>query len=360
MTDQVVGQVSRHRVDDFNKTLEDWLANHVEGCVGGRIRSLHSPVGSGLSGETYIVSLEQPGRDSATRRFVVKKEAATTTNPQANFNYLVQAHQVLGGIEDLRVPRVLGFEPSAAFLGAPFVVIEFIEGNIPSDMPSYAASGWVREASADQRSRMWRSGVEFLVRLHSVDWQAFGLDQLRLDAAGSDDLERCLTYSIDLFRQEAGDETSSICEEAISWLRTNRPLNEVRCFCWGDARIGNIIWRDFDCAAVIDWEMSSMGCPGMDLGWWSFVHRWSTFGQGHPELAGMCVGEDLAHLYETCGGSQIENIRYYEILANIRLTSVWLRLYRALRAENKLSAMAPLGESVHMIKVLRALLAEAS
>ncbi|XGU18600.1 phosphotransferase [Rhodococcus sp. 3Y1] len=43
--------------------------------------------------------------------------------------------------------------------------------------------------------------------------------------------------------------------------------------CWGDSRIGNVIYRDFEPAAVLDWEMATLGPRELDLGWMIFQHR---------------------------------------------------------------------------------------
>src|SRR5271168_1897342 len=112
--------------------------------------------------------------------------------------------------------------------------------------------------------------------------------------------------------------SAPICEHAIEWLLANLPEDPPESICWGDARIGNMIWQDFECKAVIDWEMCSLGSPAVDLGWWSFFHRWSTFGQGNPDLAGMCVGQPLADLYESRGGIHIDDFRFFEVLAAVR------------------------------------------
>ena len=42
---------------------------------------------------------------------------------------------------------------------------------------------------------------------------------------------------------------------------------------WGDARIGNMMYRDFEPVAVLDWEMAGLGPRELDLGWMIFLHR---------------------------------------------------------------------------------------
>ena len=357
----VVSHVRRQIAEKFEAKVRDWLDTNVDGFAEAHIKSINSSATGGLSGETFIITAELPkALKDSPRTIVLKKDVVDKkTNPQTSFANLVAAQTALGAIAELRVPRVLGFEPSADPLGAPFLVMEFVAGEIPADVPSYAAAGWVHDATVAQRSMLWQSGIDFLVRLHKLDWRVLGLGQLRSETSGTDDLDRSLNYIIAMFRREAAGQTSPIIERAIAWLLANRPALDSECICWGDARIGNMIWRDFECVAAIDWEMSSLGCPGIDLGWWSFFHRWSTFGQGHAQLDGMCVGPALADLYEARGGRPIEHFRYYEILATVRGLSVWLRMYQFMHAEGKLPVMNPLGESIHMLRVLQALMDQA-
>jgi aminoglycoside phosphotransferase (APT) family kinase protein len=74
----------------------------------------------------------------------------------------------------------------------------------------------------------------------------------------------------------------------------------------------------------------------------------------------MSVGQALADLYEARGGSHIGNFVYYEVLAAVRGLSIWLRTYKAMSTAGALPTdMDPLGESIHMIKVLNTLMDEA-
>ena len=342
----------------MNKRIEEWIRQHVPHCSEAEVSEIRSSDASGLSGETYVVVLDNHGAYSAPSKLVLRKDVQENqTNPQSNFSSLILAQTALGNLGTLQVPRILGLEESADVLGAPFAVMEFIEGEIPADVPSYAESGFVKDASVEERRSMWRSGLDFLARLHKVDFRAAGLERLRFAEPGTTEVERCVHHAVAMFRAEAGTRSTDICEEAISWLTKNIPIDSPVSICWGDARIGNMIWQDYKCVGVIDWEMSSLGSPGVDLGWWSFFHRWSTYGQGHPDLEGMPVGRDLADLYETCGGTRIDNFVYFEILGAVRGLSIWLRMYEAMSAAGVLpDGIDPLDESIHMIRVLHSLM----
>jgi len=360
-TSATVTKVDRDTVDQLEARIENWLNSRIPTMRDVRVTELRSPDASGLSGETYILTLKSADPAAPTKVVLRKDVTQNQTNPQTSFANLVLVQTALRGVAGLHVPRVLGVESSSDVIGAPFLVMEYVEGDIPSDVPSYASAGFVYEATPEQRSRLWQSGIDFLVRLHRLDWREYGLEQLRFEFPGDSELERCVSHAISMFRTEARGRSAPICEHAIEWLLANLPENPPESICWGDARIGNMIWQDFECKAVIDWEMCSLGSPAVDLGWWSFFHRWSTFGQGNPDLEGMCVGQPLADLYESRGGFHIDDFRFYEVLGTVRGLSIWLRTFDAMSAAGALPAdMDPLGESIHMVLVLRSLLPESA
>lgn len=350
-----VSKIERKAIEGHDLRLQEWLRTHVAGCTTCKVVASELPSAGGLSSETFILELT----DAAFERVVVKKDVRLdTTNPQARFDTAVTMHTVLGAVPGMQVPRLLGVDHSGEVLGSSFMVMEHVQGAIPADVPSYAAHGWVRDASDDQRRAMWQGGVDFLVKLHRFDWQQHDLGHLEFDAPGGDPLERCLNWSIRLFREQAQGRTATVIEQAIIWLQAWRPEQACAHLIWGDARIGNIIWRDFAPQAVIDWEMATIGVPGIDLGWWSFFHRWSTYGQGLSALGGTCVGQALAELYEARGGNRIGDFGYYEVLATLRGLSIWLRTFDALRSQGAIPDLDPLSNQIHIIRVLELLMQE--
>ncbi|WP_019873347.1 phosphotransferase family protein [Sporichthya polymorpha] len=358
----VVAKVARSRDEALAPQIERWLRSAVPGFENAQVRGLRSSDASGLSGETHLVDclLDSAG-GPAERTVVLRKDVLENqTNPQSDFTTLLRVQRALGDLGTLPVPRVLGVEQSPAVLGARFVVMEFVDGLIPADVPTYAAAGFVHDATPARRAAMWTSGVDFLVALHALDPRELGLADLGFGAPGADHVERTVNHAVALFRAEAGTRSNPLIERAIEWMTAARPSAGRDCICWGDARIGNMIWRDFTCVGVIDWEMASVGSAGVDLGWWSFFHRWSTHGQGNPDLSGMCVGAELADLYAARGGDKIENFTFYEVLAAVRGLSIWLRMYAAMHAQGALPEMDPLADEIHMVRVLAALMDEAS
>ena len=76
-------------------------------------------------------------------------------------------------------------------------------------------------------------------------------------------------------------------DAAMAWMREHKPaLPEDVALCWGDARPGNQLYKDFEVQAVLDWEMVSLNDPVMDLAWWLFLDRHFTEGMGVGQPSG--------------------------------------------------------------------------
>ena len=116
-------------------------------------------------------------------------------------------------------------------------------------------------------------------------------------------------------------------ESTWQWLVEHRPAEDGDVvISWGDSRIGNIIWDDFRCAAVVDWEMASLAQPELDLGWWLYFDRQFSEGLGVPRPAGFGSHEDTIARYSELMGRPMRDIFYYEIFSGFRFAVVMYRL----------------------------------
>ena len=67
------------------------------------------------------------------------------------------------------VPPLRGFEPDPAHVGSEFIMMERVDGVVPTDIPPYNFdTGWVVDATEDERARMERASVEVLAALHAI------------------------------------------------------------------------------------------------------------------------------------------------------------------------------------------------
>ena len=123
--------------------------------------------------------------------------------------------------------------------------------------------------------------------------------------------------------------TEPTAEAALEWLEKNKPTNEPTGIVWGDARVGNIIFADDSSpAAVVDWEMVTLGSPETDFGWAIFVDRHHSEGLGVPRLEGFPdYDETIAFYQDQLSREQLNEVRalidYRLALLDLKVRTLW-------------------------------------
>jgi aminoglycoside phosphotransferase (APT) family kinase protein len=100
---------------------------------------------------------------------------------------------------------------------------------------------------------------------------------------------------------------------------------------WGDSRIGNILYRDFEPVAVLDWEMAGLAPPEVDLGWLIFLHRFFediAADNGLPGLPDLLRRDEVAAAYESMTGYTPQDLDFYTMYAATRHGIIMFRIYR--------------------------------
>ncbi len=97
---------------------------------------------------------------------------------------------------------------------------------------------------------------------------------------------------------------------------------------WGDSRIGNVLYDGFAPAAVLDWEMATIGPRELDLGWLIYAHR--IFDDiaammGLPGMTHFMHADDVAATYEAATGHTPRDLAFYGTLAAVQYAIVFLR-----------------------------------
>lgn len=111
-------------------------------------------------------------------------------------------------------------------------------------------------------------------------------------------------------------------ERAFEWIEAHWPSETSRdVLCWGDARIGNIMFDETDPAAVLDWESATLAPPELDLGWFLFFHdqfqeiaeKW-----GFPGLPDLFPHDAVIGQYESLTGSTVRDLEFFRTYAALR------------------------------------------
>lgn len=331
-------------LDATRRALEKWLSARLGGAV--RISGLARPR-AGVSNETLVGAVawvDQEGVAHDEGIVVRIQPSGPHLAPDLDVTYEARVLRALAGRPGVPVPRVLVVESEGEVLDAPFFVMERIEGRIPADLPSWHARGWVTRLDPSERRLLCSNALAALVELHAVrPEEGFGF--LRHGGGEGTALASHLAY---LQRwaewcQPSPGPARQVIEAALAHVYDARPDARSPVVTWGDARVGNLVFRpDLSVAAVLDWEGAGSGPPGLDLGWWVILDEFLCEAQGLRRLDGVPGREGTLRLYEALGGASTANIDYYEILAGLRLVLVMSRrTEQLLMAGAKPTSVAP-------------------
>ncbi len=283
--------------------------------------------GNGMSNDTALFRVD--GR-ALVARLAPAPDAPYATFPVYDIDLQERVIGLVRDRTDVPAPEIVHVERDDAWLGVPFIVFAAVEGEVPSDSPPYLVdpNGWfLQQGGPEQWRRMEEETIDVLVRLHRIpddDATAF----LRPAVPGDTALARQLAYQRTYHDWARDGIDVPVLERAFSVLSATLPSTTRSVLNWGDSRPGNIIYRDFAPAAVLDWEMATVGPPEVDLAWSTFFHR---FFAGMVEPYGITVPAmfdpvDAVATYERRGGEPLEDLTWYEAFAGYRFGIILTRM----------------------------------
>ncbi len=267
-----------------------------------------SPIGDGHSNVTYAVQ-----RGEAD--FILRRPPRGPLPPSAHD--VLREARVIGALDATaaRVPQVLAVGDDEAIIGAPFFIMERVEGEVIStELPELFNSD-------AQRQRLGEGLIDGLVELHAVDWEAAGLEGFGKPTGY---LERQLRRFGGLWEHNRTRELEDV-ETVGKWLAENMPESGPATIVHGDYRLGNVIFTadsPTGLEAILDWEMATIGDPLADLGYFATLY----VDRDDPPLGmfelnsmtredGFPLRAELISRYEERSGRAMTDIRWYQTLA---------------------------------------------
>ncbi|MCD4524640.1 phosphotransferase family protein [Nocardioides sp. cx-173] len=319
--------------------LAGWLATLLVDGAEPRV-TLHSGVdANGMSSETLPLDVDWSEDGAARHGEYVARVAPAAADfpvfPRYELQDQYDAMRIVAERSEVPVPAVRWMEPTGAVLGTPFFLMDRVDGLIPQDvLPYNFGDNWLHDAGEDDQRRLQDASVGLLAGLHAIpDPQttfAF-LDPARHGHEGGSLLERTLARTVawyDFAQADIGP--SPLVERALAWLRLHLPTapDGEAVLCWGDARIGNTIYRDFTPVAVLDWEMAAIGPRQLDVSWMLFAHQVFETITGMLGLPGMphfLREEDVVAEYERLTGASLGDLTWYHVYNGLQWCIVFMR-----------------------------------
>jgi aminoglycoside phosphotransferase (APT) family kinase protein len=304
-------------LDQLRASLERWLRAQLT-TDSVNVGDLRMPK-AGYSNETVLgrAGWTQADGTGCTRQFVLRVQPTdhqVFVEPDAIRQAQVMQH--LAGL--VPVPGVWLTEPDSSVLGAPFYLMDLVEGRVPSDLPSWHKRGWTAELSPRERGQLYDNALASLATLHGIDWSAT-LAFLEPPGAGTP-LDRYLAHVAHWHEwcKPVLRFDTDVIDVALERVLSTRPSMDRTGVVWGDARVGNVVFADdMSVAAMLDWEGATVGPPEIDVGWWLMFEEFLCEAQGLPRLEGVRDREATIERYEELVRRPLVNIRYFEILAGL-------------------------------------------
>lgn len=224
----------------------------------------------------------------------------------------------------------LAFVEDPSWVGAPFLVMPRIAGRTLPTHPSPLRKGWLVDLTPEDQARLHASFVRTLATIHRLDWQRMDVEFLAGAATPSELVEQWATY---LDWASDGVSPPDPLVNGLAWCEQHLPPAWASpSLLWGDVQLVNAVFDDdLQPAAILDWEMASIGPPELDLGWFLALHRMTAEVAGR-DLPGFPDHDTTVARYETELGRRAMDLPWYEAFALVRSGAILFRVARVLAA----------------------------
>jgi aminoglycoside phosphotransferase (APT) family kinase protein len=299
--------------------LESFFTEHVPSLAGAPVEVQQFP--GGHSNLTYL--LRVGGQEVVMRRppFGTKVKSAHDMGREYRILSALAGHYP-------RAPKPLAYSEDPAIMGAPFYVMERVRGVIlRKDIPA--------ELKLDPARfrKLCETLVDALVELHALDYKTLGLADLGKP-------EGYVQRQVEGWtKRYVGSQTDSVpvVEQVAKWLDDHRPPDSGAALIHNDFKFDNVVLDPEEptrIVGILDWEMSTLGDPLMDLG--TFLSYWvqaddepvmQFFRGGPSDKPGALTRRELVERYSERSGRVVNNPDYYYVFGLFKTAVVLQQIY---------------------------------
>lgn len=227
--------------------LDEYLKGWLGGSDPSRIERTHG----GMSNPTYFVT-------RGDWRGVLRKQPGNVLMPSAHA--IDREYRVLTALQGSPVPAPKPYRycEDRTVVGTPFYLMEWLDGRVFNE---FATPGLTREA----RAEIFRSMCGTLAAIHKLDYRVLGLGDF--GKPGNYFARQLKRWSTQWAQFRRGDDDNPALDRMVDWLGERLPESETTALCHGDFRIANVMFHKDEprVIGVLDWELSTLGHPLVDL-----------------------------------------------------------------------------------------------
>jgi aminoglycoside phosphotransferase (APT) family kinase protein len=330
-------QRSSRDIATLPTVLSRWLSTVLPGGVTPQVTVESGVDATGMSSETIIFTARWQQDEQPVDQKLVARVAPTAADvpvfPSYRLDHQFDVVRKVGELTDIPVPQLRWLEPTGGVLGTPFFVMDYVEGLVPPDvMPYTFGNNWFADAPAERQRELQDSTVAVLGSLHSIPDAEKTFAFLAENRPGDTALHRHFSWVRSWYDFAVPDiGRSPLLERTFDWLHAHWP-NEAASgetvLLWGDARIGNVLYRDFRPVAVLDWEMVTLGPRELDVAWMIFAHM--VFQElanlaGLPGLPDVMRESDVRTTYRQLTGVELGDLHWFYVYSGLMWACVFMR-----------------------------------
>lgn len=341
-TEPAIGDIDRLQrssrdVTTMPAVMSRWLSTVLPGGATPEVTVESGVDSTGMSSETIILTTrwQQDGQPIEQKLVARVAPAAEDVQvfPTYRLDHQFEVIRMVGELTDVPVPRVRWLETTGDVLGTPFFLMDYVDGVVPPDvMPYTFANNWFADAPPERQRELQDATVGVLAKLHSIPNAESTFAFLSEGRAGDTALRRHFNWVRSWYDFAVPDiGRSPLLERTFEWLQDHWP-DEVAArepvLLWGDARVGNVLYRDFQPVAVLDWEMVTLGPRELDVAWMIFAHM------VFQELAGLATlpglpevmrEDDVRATYQRLAGVEVGDLHWFYVYSGVMWACVFMR-----------------------------------
>lgn len=330
-------QRSSRDVTTLPAVMSTWLSTVLPAGANPEVTVESGVDSTGMSSETIILTARWQQDGEPIEQKLVTRVAPAPEDvqvfPTYRLDHQFEVIRKVGEITDVPVPPVRWLEPTGDVLGTPFFVMDYVDGVVPPDvMPYTFGNNWFADAPAERQRQLQDATVGVLAKLHSIPnvQNMFGF--LSEGQEGDTALRRHFNWVRSWYDFAVPDiGRSPLLERTFAWLEDHWPADEAGrepVLLWGDARVGNVLYRDFSPVAVLDWEMVTLGPRELDVAWMIYAHmvfQELTGLAGLPGLPEVMREDDVRGTYQRLTGVEVGDLRWFYVYSGVMWACVFMR-----------------------------------
>jgi aminoglycoside phosphotransferase (APT) family kinase protein len=326
---------STRDLDAVRAGLLPAVAAHLPNGSNHAVSELRGTSATGMSSETLLFDVTWEEEGATQQQGLVARVAPDPADvpvfPRYDLPSQFQTIATVAAHSDVPVPPLWWSEPDPAPIGSPYFVMGRVDGDVPPDvMPYNFGDSWLFAAAPSDQARLQESSISVLARLHAIEQPEVRFAHLEGRFRGDTPLRRHVASRRAWYEWAAADcGRSPMVEKGFAWMDAHWPKHEsAAVLSWGDSRVGNVLYRNFEPVGVLDWEMAGIGPPELDLAWMVQLHREfeDMAGRfGFPGMPDFLRPDDAAATYERLSGRTPRDLDWYMTYTCVQMATVFLR-----------------------------------